>query len=179
MWAESRNKTAWVSRVYVRERWCVDSHENAFKRTQLPSFDIRSYLVNISCSFQSAVWRAGACLACPLWKVHRQRKPLAECCHNISIRQIYGYSFAEEWPRVACCTFSSPLLSCPACSRSLALCGDVLHSQRELRWDTGGFFDSPPCSVFNPWAEKCNLGQGRWTQWAADWNLLAVHSRLN
>ncbi len=78
------------------------------------------------------VWRKERAPVCQtlLWKVYRQRKPLAECCHNVSIRQIYSQSFSEERPWKACCTFSSPLLSCPVCSEahSLALSDDVLCS---------------------------------------------------
>ena len=89
---------------------------------------------------------AGVCffLAGPLWKVYRQRKPLAECRHNISIRQIYGYSFAEERPCEACRTFSvSPLLSCPACSEvalSLRLVRSLLFTARAATRPGGSVF---------------------------------------
>lgn len=68
--------------------------------------------------------RGAACLAGSLWKVHRQRKPLAGRCHNISIRQIYGRSFAGGMtPRGPRCTFFLPR-SChvlPAQEAPLAL----------------------------------------------------------
>lgn len=131
----------------------------------------------------------GVCLPGPCCEEHKQRKPLAECCHYISPRQIYGYSFAEEWPSKARCTFSSLLLSCTACcacceGRSLVLPVDILHSQRERSWEMGLFLIH--CPSFTPWPEKCDQRQGQETQRAAGsattkrlyWNILSEQIEL-
>lgn len=158
----------------------VESHEKAFRHTAFYiCYHVVSYSMNISeCS---AVKRRSS--GRPFVEGTQAEKTIS---HNISIRQIYGYSFAEERPCVACCTFffSASVMSCLLWSPfSCFVWWWPLFTVRAIVRHRAFFFYSAPCSVYTPWAEKCTLGQGGWTQCATTkkpyWNLLGVHSRLN
>lgn len=103
--------------------------------------------------------RGAACLAGSLWKVHRQRKPLAGRCHNISIRQIYGRSFAGGMtPRGPRCTFFLPR-SChvlPAQEAPLALSLSRFYVCRHPPFDerrAGHLLTHCPALYFSPGGE--------------------------
>ena len=126
----------------------------------------------------SRAWTAS--LAGSLWKVHRQRKPLAGRCHNISIRQIYGRSFAGGMtPRGPSFTFffPAPVMSClfrkhRSLSLSFYVCRHPPFDERRA----GHLLTHCPALYFSPggrggqgqWTQRLNLSE-MYLQYTADW----------
>lgn len=104
------------------------------------------------CGDKAPAWQA------LLWRVHRQRKPLAECCHNISIRQIYGHSFCWGMTLRSLLYFSSST-SVMSCLFSASIfCFVRWYPLLSLRAVMRRIFDLSICSIFTLRAETCNLG---------------------
>lgn len=116
----------------------------------------------------------------------------AECCHNISFQTdlwlplrwgmtLRGLLYFFFPAPVMSYLFRSPL-SCFVWWRPLFTVRVAMRHGAFLC-----FFTHRDALYLPPWAEKSNLGQWQWTQRTEssagatkpDWNLLAVHSRLN